>query len=97
MRDRAKTEIYVKKYSSTLTKNQMKSFEVHTRKIQHCCKGIFKGNLVRAQNKKKTVEEDLIFLSVQFSSVAQSCPTLCDPMNCSTPGLPIHHHLPEFT
>ena len=34
---------------------------------------------------------------VQFSSVAQSCPTLCDPMNCSTPGLPVHHHLPEFT
>ena len=32
-----------------------------------------------------------------FSSVAQSCPTLCDPMNCSTPGLPVHHHLPEFT
>ena len=36
-------------------------------------------------------------LSVQFSSVAQSCPTLCDPMNCSTPGLPVHHQLPEFT
>ena len=35
--------------------------------------------------------------SVQFSSVAQSCPTLCDPMNRSTRGLPVHHHLPEFT
>ena len=34
---------------------------------------------------------------IQFSSVAQSCPTLCDPMNHSTPGLPIHHELPEFT
>ena len=34
---------------------------------------------------------------VQFSSVAQSCPTLCDPMNCITPGLPVHHQLPEFT
>ena len=33
----------------------------------------------------------------QFSSGAQSCPTLCDPMNCSTPGLPVHHHFPEFT
>ena len=32
-----------------------------------------------------------------FSSVAQSCPTLCDPMNRSTPGFPVHHHLPEFT
>ena len=35
--------------------------------------------------------------SVQFSSVAQSCLTLCDPMNHSTPGLPVHHQLPEFT
>ena len=35
--------------------------------------------------------------SVQFSSVAQSCPTLCDPMNRSTPGLPVHHQLSEFT
>ena len=35
--------------------------------------------------------------SVQFSSVAQSCPTLCDPMNHSTPGLPVHHQLSEFT
>ena len=35
--------------------------------------------------------------SVQFSSVSQSCPTLCDPMNRSTPGLPVHHQLPEFT
>ena len=37
------------------------------------------------------------FSSVQFSSVAQSCPTLCNPMNSSTPGLPVHHQLPEFT
>ena len=35
--------------------------------------------------------------SVQFSSVTQSCPTLPDPMNRSTPGLPVHHQLPEFT
>ena len=33
----------------------------------------------------------------QFSSVGQSCPTLCDPMNCNMPGLPVHHELPEFT
>ena len=37
------------------------------------------------------------FSSVQFSSVAQSCLTLCDPKNRSTPGLPVHDHLPEFT
>ena len=35
--------------------------------------------------------------SVQFSSVAQSCPTLCNPMKCSLPGLPVHHQFPEFT
>ena len=36
-------------------------------------------------------------VSVQFSSVAQSCPILCNAMNCSTPGLPVHHQLPELT
>ena len=45
--------------------------------------------------KKHKVESR--FSSVQLSSVAQLCPTLCDPMNRSTPGLPVHHHLPEFT
>ena len=40
---------------------------------------------------------EMEYISVQFSSVAQSCPTLCDPMNRSTPGLPVHHQLPEFT
>ena len=43
------------------------------------------------------LDKGLVFLSVQFSSVAQSCPTPCYPMNCSTPGLPVHHQLPEFT
>ena len=38
-----------------------------------------------------------VFRSDQIRSVAQSCPTLCDPMNRSTPGLPVHHQLPEFT
>ena len=33
---------------------------------------------------------------IQFTSVAQSCPALCDPMDCSTPGLPVHHQLPEL-
>ena len=36
-------------------------------------------------------------LNSLISSVAQSCPTLCDPMDCITPGLPVHHQLPEFT
>ena len=43
------------------------------------------------------IYSDHILLSVQFSSVAQSCPALWDPMNRSTPGLPVHHQLPEFT
>ena len=37
------------------------------------------------------------WVSVQFSSVTKSCPTLCDPIDCSTPGLPVHHQLPELT
>ena len=42
--------------------------------------------------------KDFLYLShAQFSSVAQSCLTLCKPMNCSMPGLPVHHQLSEFT
>ena len=37
-----------------------------------------------------------IFSSVQFSSVTQSCPTLCDPMDCRTSGFPVHHQLPSL-
>ena len=43
------------------------------------------------------LESTLGFSSIQFSSVAQSCPALCNPMDCSTPGLPVHHQLPEST
>ena len=39
----------------------------------------------------------VVVRSDQIRSVAQSCPTLCDPMNRSRPGLPVHHQLPEFT
>ena len=39
----------------------------------------------------------MAFSPIQFSSVAQSCPTVCDPMNHSMPGLPVHHQLLEFT
>ena len=38
-----------------------------------------------------------LYMHQSVSSVAQSCPTLCDPMDCSTPGLPVHHQLPELT
>ena len=39
----------------------------------------------------------ILFGLDQIRSVTQSCPALCDPVNCSTPGLPVHHQLPEFT
>ena len=42
-------------------------------------------------------QDSLLLYYLQFSSVAQSSPTLCEPMNCSTPDLPVHHQLPEFT
>ena len=44
-----------------------------------------------------TLSPCLFKLYAEFSSVTQSCPTLCDPMNCSTPGLPVHHQLLEST
>ena len=47
--------------------------------------------------KKKRERKQTNKKSIQFSSVAHSCPTLCDRMNRSTPGLPVHHKLPEFT
>ena len=45
----------------------------------------------------KTSKRDWPRDSFQFSSAAQSCPTLCNPMDCSTPGFPVHHELPELT
>ena len=53
-----------------------------------------RGREVQAGEGICTYMADLVF---QFSSVTQSCPTLCDPMNHSTPGLPVHHQLLEFT
>ena len=46
---------------------------------------------------KLLISRGRFLLSVQFSSVAQSCPTLCDPMNRSMPGFPVYHQLPEST
>ena len=48
------------------------------------------------KNKKTLAPWKKCYDQLQFSSVTQSCPTLCDPMNRSMPGLPIHHQLPEF-
>ena len=52
---------------------------------------------IHSIERKKLDSMAVYFSSVQFSSVTQSCPTLCDPMNRSTPGFPVHHQLPEST
>ena len=49
------------------------------------------------RSKVRCCKEQYCIRSDQIRSVAQSCPTLCDPMNRSMPGLPVHHQLPEFT
>ena len=54
--------------------------------------------LAQLKIRKKLRKTNLKYVcTVQFSSVSQSCPTLYDPMNCSTPGLSVHHQLPEST
>ena len=71
-----------------------------------CWISVYPSLLKRVQNVSislqlgKVIQLKVCFMikcSVQFSSVTQSCPTLCDPKNHSTPGLPVHHQLPEFT
>ena len=52
---------------------------------------------LKKQNFHPIRNSKLHWLTIEFSSVTQSCLTLCDPMNCSMPGLPVHHQLPEFT
>ena len=59
-----------------------------------------KTQIAKKTNKKNLNQSkpfDSTIRSDQIRSVAQSCPTLCDPTNHSTPGLPVHHQLPEFT
>ena len=52
---------------------------------------------ILAQSIVKEMRRNTGVQSVQFSLFAQSCPTLCDPVDCSTPGFPVHHQLPELT
>ena len=54
-------------------------------------------NLITLWNPKESKRDIKKYRLDQIRSVTQSCPTLCDPMNRSTPGLPVHHQLPEFT
>ena len=63
-----------------------------------CTSSITNGSFKSMLTQRKSFF-DLVrsFSSVQFGSVTQSCPTLFDPMDCSRPGLPVHHQLPELT
>ena len=63
----------------------------------HPCMGETRYNPKKQTKLGNADRRKCIIMEYQFSSVTQSWPTLCDPMNCSRPGLPVHHHLPEFT
>ena len=56
-----------------------------------------KFNKLSATRHYITIRKFIYSVLIQFSSVTQSCLTLCDPMNCSMPGFPVHHQYPEFT
>ena len=65
--------------------------------IHHVNKLKDKNHTIISIDADKAFEKIQYTFMIQFSSVAQSCPTLCDPMNRSTPGLPVHYQLLEFT
>ena len=85
-----------------LNGEKLKAFPLKSGKRQGCPLSPLLFNIVleilaREIREEKEIKRIHIGSSVQFSSVAQSCLTVCDPMNCSMPGLPVHHQLPEFT
>ena len=61
------------------------------------CSRAIKRRLLLGRKTMTNLDSTLKFRDIQFSSVPQSCATLCNPMNCSMPGLPVHHQLLEFT
>ena len=76
-----KFRIFLKFYAQKPTSELKSDFEITDKKKQP------------KVNKYFNINQECILLSYQFSSVAQLCPTLCEPMNRSTPGLPVHHQL----
>ena len=88
-------EFYLNKkfYGSLIRKSPMLSFNLSVFHTYIIILNVFYHLLSRVE---ETEAKEVNFLS-PFSSVTQSCLTLCDPMDCSTPGLPVHHQLPEFT
>ena len=79
--------IYTMEYYSAIKKNVFELVLMRWMKLEP----IIQSEVSQKEKHQYSVS------SVQFSSVTQPCPTLCNPMNCSTPGLPVHNHLPEFT
>ena len=71
------------------------SWEIYSQVKSNSWNWVWNNRLI--PNQESGMSSLYIVTSVQFSSVTQSCPTLCDHMNCSTPGLPVHHQLQEFT
>ena len=75
---------------------------IEFRKRREVCSGLLHGHQKVLTGKNKMYNVRVVgfgfiqSLSVQFSSVTQSCPTLCDPMDCSTPGFTVHHQLSEL-
>ena len=63
----------------------------------HAHRKPFRRDQIKYIRIQKRETNTLLKTSSQFSSVTQSCPTLCDPTDCSTPGFPVHHQLPELT
>ena len=61
--------------------------------MKETCSSTLYNGIIKDKGQYKLKKES----SVQFSLVAQLCPTLCDPVDCSTPGLPVHHQLPGST
>ena len=73
-----------------------KEFKVKKREIKiNYCSG-FLTYFISLHHHKQILQMKKVRASVQFSSVAQSCLTRCDPMDCSTPGFPVHHQLLEL-
>jgi len=68
-----------------------------TQNLWDTVKAVLRGRFIAVQSYLKKQDKSQINNLDQIRSVAQSCPTLFDPMNHSTPGLPVHHQLPEFT
>ena len=80
--------IYTMDYFSTIKKSSNEVDET----------GAYYTEWIKSERKTPIQYINALYgISVQFSSVAQLCLTLCNHMNCSTPGLPVHHRLPEFT